>query len=107
MRDGENTLRIMESGDVWFDAVMLRGLIALYRADGDGRYVSAVRATLDTAGPPGRDAAGLFGMFRPRYHRADDPGGGTRRGRRTAKRRWLLTQAAYAEMSARMAKVDL
>ena len=107
VRDGENTLHIMESGDVWFDAVMLRGLIALYRADGDGRYVSAVRATLDYAWRNGRDADGLFGKFLSRDDSADDKGGGNRRGRRKAKRRWLLTQAAYAEMSARMAKVDL
>ena len=86
---------------------MLRGLIALYRADGDGRYVSAVRATLDYAWRNGRDADGLFGKFLSRDDSADDKGGSTRRGRRTANRRWLLTQAAYAEMSARMAKVDL
>ena len=103
--DDGQTIRIMESGDVWFDAVMLRGLIALYRADGDGRYVEAVRATLDYAWRNGRDADGLFGKFLSRDDSADDKE--DRGERRKTKRRWLLTQAAYAEMSARMAKVDL
>ncbi len=103
VRDGEDTIRIMESGDVWFDAVMLRGLIALYRADGDSRYVEAVRTTLDYAWRNGRDDDGLFGKFLSRNDSDDKEG----RGRRKPKRRWLLTQAAYAEMSARMAKVDL
>lgn len=92
--DGGQGIRIMESGDVWFDAVMLRGFIALYRADGDAQYVRDVRATLDYAWRNGRDRDGLFG--KRLSHR--DTG---------EERRWLLTQAAYAEMSARMAKVDL
>ncbi len=101
--DDGQPIRIMESGDVWFDAVMLRGLIALYRADGDSQYVGAVRATLDYAWRNGRNDSGLFGKFLSR--RPDVQGDGHRR--RKAPRSWLLTQAAYAEMSARMAKVDL
>ena len=106
VEDGERTIRLMESGDVWFDAVMLRGLIALYRADGDSQYVGAVRATLDYAWRNGRNDNGLFGKFLSRRNDARGDGDGQRR-RRKAPRSWLLTQAAYAEMSARMAKVDL
>lgn len=93
VQDGEQQIRIMESGDVWFDAVMLRGLIALYRIDGEAEYLDAVSRTLDYAWRNGRDKDGLFGKYLSKQD--ENP------------RRWLLTQAAYAEMSARMAKVDL
>lgn len=83
----------MESGDVaWFDAVMLRGLIALYRIDGEAEYLDAVSRTLDYAWRNGRDKDGLFGKYLSRTGR--EP------------RRWLLTQAAYAGMSL-LCKVDL
>lgn len=93
LQDGDRQIRIMESGDVWFDAVMLRGLIALYRIDGEADYLTAVRHTLDYAWRNGRDSDGLFGKYLSKQD--ENP------------RRWLLTQAAYAEMSARMAKVDI
>lgn len=93
VKDGDREIRIMESGDVWFDAVMLRGLIALYRIDGNAEYLTSVRHTLDYAWRNGRDKDGLFG----KYLSSQDEN----------PRRWLLTQAAYAEMSARMAKVDI
>lgn len=94
MQDGEREIRMMESGDVWFDAVMLRGLIALYGEDGNDTYLRAVDASLDYAWRMGRDEHGLFGKYLS--HRREED-----------KRSWLLTQAAYAEMSARMAKVNL
>ena len=77
-----------------FDAVMLRGLIALYGQDGDDKYLRAVNASLDYAWRMGRDESGLFGKYLS--HRREED-----------KRSWLLTQAAYAEMSARMAKIYL
>ena len=94
MKDGEQEFRMMESGDVWFDAVMLRGLIALYEQDENDKYLQAVNRSLDYAWRMGRDEHGLFGKFLS--HRREED-----------KRSWLLTQAAYAEMSARMAKVNL
>lgn len=94
LADGEQQIRMMDSGDVWFDAVMLRGLIALYGRDGNDIYLRAVNASLDYAWREGRDENGLFGKFLS--HRREED-----------KRSWLLTQAAYAEMSARMAKVNL
>lgn len=94
LQDGEQQIRMMDSGDVWFDAVMLRGLIALYGRDGNDTYLRAVNASLDYAWREGRDENGLFGKFLS--HRREED-----------KRSWLLTQAAYAEMSARMAKVNL
>ncbi|MBQ5898965.1 MAG: alpha-1,6-mannanase, partial [Alistipes sp.] len=94
MKDGEQEFRMMESGDVWFDAVMLRGLIALYEQDENDTYLQAVNRSLDYAWRMGRDEHGLFGKFLS--HRREED-----------KRSWLLTQAAYAEMSARMAKVNL
>ena len=94
VQDCEQEIRMMDSGDVWFDAVMLRGLIALYGEDGDDKYLRAVNTSLDYAWRMGRDENGLFGKFLS-HRRVED------------ERSWLLTQAAYAEMSARMAKVNL
>lgn len=94
LQDGEQQIRMMESGDVWFDAVMLRGFIALYGEDGNDEYLRAVDTSLDYAWRMGRDEHGLFGKFLS--HRREED-----------RRSWLLTQAAYAEMSARMANVDL
>lgn len=94
MQDGEQEIRMMDSGDVWFDAVMLRGLIALYEQDGNDIYLQAVNQSLDYAWRMGRDEHGLFGKFLS--HRREED-----------KRSWLLTQAAYVEMSARMAKINL
>lgn len=83
---------ILESGDVWFDAVLLRGLIELYEIDGDSKYIDAVDHTLRYAWKHGRDENGLFGKYLS-HQQEGKP------------KRWLLTQAAYVEMSARMASL--
>ncbi|MBR5877679.1 MAG: glycoside hydrolase family 88 protein [Alistipes sp.] len=83
---------ILESGDIWFDAVLLRGLIELYQIDGNAKYIDAVDHTLSYAWENGRDEQGLFGKFLSHQEEGKP-------------KRWLLNQAAYAEMSARMAIV--
>ena len=84
---------ILESGDVWFDAVLLRGFLALWRADKDGAYLSAYDDTLNYAWYVGRDENGLFGKYLS--HREEGE-----------TKSWLLTQAAYVEMAARMSAVS-
>lgn len=86
----EESLYIVESGDVWFDAVLLRGYLALWRADGQDAYISSYDDTLNYAWYVGRDENGLFGKYLS--HRQEGE-----------TKSWLLTQAAYVEMAARLA----
>ena len=81
---------ILESGDVWFDAVLLRGLLALWRVEGSDSLLIPYDDTLNYAWYMGRDKNGLFGKYLS--HRDEGE-----------QKSWLLTQAAYVEMSARLA----
>lgn len=92
--DAGDTLDIVESGDVWFDAVLMRGFLALWRADGQDVYLSAFNDTLNYAWYMGRDENGLFGKYLT--HRQENE-----------TKSWLLTQAAYVEMAARLSTVEL
>lgn len=89
-KPGGGSVRILRRDKVWFDAVMLRGFIELYREDGRVTYLNAFRETLDHAWSHSRDGQGFLADWSGR-----DRGG----------RKWLLTQAALAEMFARMAAV--
>lgn len=83
------SFRILKAGNTWFNAVMVRGLIELYKADGNRTYIDAVRKSLDTAWEKSRTEEGLFN---------DDCS-----VRKTNETKWLLVQGAMAEMYARMA----
>lgn len=83
-------INIVESGDVWFDAVLLRGYIALWRVYRDNIFLASFSDTLNFAWWMGRDENGLFGKYLS--HREEGE-----------KKSWLLTQAAFVEMSARLA----
>lgn len=85
------SFRIINSGNVWFTAVMLRGFIELYRIDGKRCYLDDFQKSLDYAWEHARDGAGLL---------ENDWSGGKK-----DDRKWLLTEAAYVEMFARMASV--
>lgn len=87
---GEGTVRILRGDNLWFDAVMLRGMIELYREDGDDTYINAYRESLDYAWKHARDAQGFVADWS---------------GRGRDNRKWLLSQAALAEMFARLAAV--
>lgn len=84
------TVRILRGDNIWFDAVMLRGVIELYREDGDDSCLEAFRQSLDYAWEHARDPQGFVADWS---------------GRGRDKRKWLLSQAALAEMFARMAAV--
>ena len=83
------SFRILKAGNTWFYSVLVRGLIELYKADGNRTYIDAVRKSLDTAWEKSRTEEGLFN---------DDCS-----GRKTNETKWLLVQGAMAEMYARMA----
>ena len=91
--EGGATFRIIDKGNVWFSAVMVRGLAELYAIDGNAAYVTDVQRSLDYAWNHARDAAGLF---------ETDFTGADKQAEK-----WLLTQGAMAEMYGRMARVDL
>lgn len=85
--------RVLNRGDVWFTAIMVRGFIELYGVDRDSRYVDAIQENLDCAWHNGmREENGLFN---------DDWTGQSRNDSK-----WLLTQFAMAEMYARMALIN-
>jgi uncharacterized protein YyaL (SSP411 family) len=78
----------------WFNAVLLRGYLALHALDGDATYLAAMRASLAHAWEHARDADGLF---------ASDWSGRTGRGGPDSS---LLDQGAMVELYARMARFD-
>ena len=89
-KDGKE-FRILKKDNVWFHAVMVRGLVELYHMDGNAEYVNDVRKTLEHAWQEARTSQGLFPTDLS--------------GEREDKRFWLLTQAAMAEMFARMSGI--
>ncbi|WP_337771318.1 glycoside hydrolase family 76 protein [Alistipes sp.] len=89
-KPGGGSVRILRRDKIWFDAVMLRGFIELYREDGRDAGLNAFRETLDHAWSHARDTRGLLADWS---------------GRGREGRKWLLSQAALAEMLARMASV--
>src|SRR5690606_5896841 len=84
--NGES-FRLLKRSNNWFIAVMMRGYVELYRADGNVRYLNAFRANLDYAWSHARDSDGLFGKT---WNSVDE-----------GSRKWLLDQAALVEMYAR------
>ncbi len=89
-KPGGGSVRILRRDKIWFDAVMLRGFIELSREDGRQTGLDAFRQTLDHAWTCSRDCRGLLADWS---------------GRGREGRKWLLSQAALAEMFARMADV--
>lgn len=88
--DKEEEIYIVESGDVWFDAVMMRGFLALWRVNQTNMLLEVFDDTLNYAWYMGRDENGLFGKYLTARQEGEE-------------KSWLLTQAAYVEMSARLA----
>lgn len=88
---GEN-FRLLKKGNIWFTAVMLRGFVELYNIDNERIYLDAFSKNLDYAWEHMRDANGLFNTDWS--------------GDAVDESKWLLTQAAMAEMYARVAAVE-
>lgn len=82
--------RILKRNNIWFAAVLLRGYEALYEVTRDPRYVQIYVRSLNYAWEHARSAQGLL---------ADDV-----TGLHPQAHYWILTQAAYIEMLARLAK---
>jgi hypothetical protein len=80
---------MLKNGNVWFNAVMLRGFAELYHIDANKKYINAFRKTLDCAWECAREENGLFNQDIT--------------GKKKDRNNWLLTQAAMVEMYARIA----
>jgi uncharacterized protein YyaL (SSP411 family) len=87
----EGIVRRLKNGNVWFNAVMMRGFVELYHIDGNTKYLDAFRKSLDYSWEHTKTENGLFN---PDTNR-----------RRKNKSAMLLTQAAMVEMYARIAEV--
>lgn len=85
---GEN-LRLIRNGDIWFTAVMLRGFAELYTVDKDPVYIDLFSKSLDYGWESMRDDKGLYNTDWS--------------GKKKDEKKWLLTQAAFVEMQARIA----
>jgi len=87
------SFKLLNKGNVWFTAVMLRGYIELYNIDKDNEYINAFRKNLDYAWKHMRDKkSGLFNS---------DWSGETK-----DHSKWLLTQLAMVEMYSRISKLN-
>lgn len=87
--EGGGSLRMLKKGDVWDYAVMLRGFVELGRVTGERKFLDSFVESVNHAWTHARDEEGLF---------SSDLSGETQDARK-----WLLTQAAMAEMYARLA----
>lgn len=83
------TFKILKNEDIWFIAVMLRGYTELYSIDKNDLYINAFGENLDFAWENMRKDNGLFNKDWT--------------GKTKDNFNWLLTQAAMAEMYARIA----
>jgi len=91
-RDGKSR-KLLKRSNNWFIAVMLRGYVELFGIDGNRSYLEAFRESLDYAWEHARSQEGLFGQ---EWKGA---------GQKSKPLKWLLDQAAMAEMYARIAGV--
>lgn len=84
------SFRILDDGHTWFQAIMFRGFVELYKLDGNRTYVDAVQKTMDHAWQSSaRNSNGLFN--------SDFRGG-------TTETNWdVLHEGACLEMIARIA----
>lgn len=87
-----DSFRLINRGNIWFTAIMMRGYIELYKLDKDRTYVQDFKKSLDHAWVYMRDKDGLFGNDWSGEKKDDS--------------KWLLTQFAMAEMYARISKID-
>ena len=80
--------RLLKNSDIWFIAVMMRGFVELYQVDRNPVYLQSFKDNLDYAWENLKDENGLF------YK--------DWKGERKNNKKWLLDQAAMAEMNARL-----
>jgi len=85
-----STAPLLKGGMMWFDAVMVRGFIELYRIDHQPLYLKACKASVTTAWNRARSDQGLFSGHYNRMQPVCT----------------LLNQAAMVEMYARLSTIE-
>jgi len=89
----EKSFKLLNKGNIWFTAVMLRGYIELYKVDKDDEYINAYRKNLEYAWKHMRDKGS--GLFNSDWS-----------GKKKDHSKWLMTQFAMVEMYARISKLN-
>ncbi|MFT4072154.1 MAG: glycoside hydrolase family 76 protein [Dysgonamonadaceae bacterium] len=84
--------RILNDGNIWFAGIMLRGYIELYHINKEDTYIKAYCSNLSSAWNQMRDQNGLFNTDWNK--------------KKEDSTKWLLTQAAFVEMYARLAELS-
>ncbi len=49
LEEKENNLQFLQSTTLWFDLVLCRGYLELYKADGNGKYLDKIQESIDYA----------------------------------------------------------
>lgn len=88
---GGDNFMLLKKGDIWFTAVMFRGFVELYKLDKNSVYLDAFQQNLAYAWTHAREENGLFNTDWS--------------GQQMDDKKWLLTQAAFVEMYARVSTV--
>ena len=87
--DKGESIKLIRNGDIWFTAVMLRGFTELYSVDKNQFFIDLFSKSLDHGWKVMRDEKGLYNTDWS--------------GEKKDDKKWLLTQAAFVEMQARIA----
>lgn len=90
-KDSGKSLKILQTSNNWFIAVMMRGYVELYHVDKNKLYIDAFQKNLDHAWKHMRESNGLFNKDWS--------------GSKQEKSKWVLDQFAIVEMYSKMAQV--
>jgi rhamnogalacturonyl hydrolase YesR len=88
--EGKGTKLFKNTGN-WFNAILLRGYVELYRLDGNSRYLSIFRDNMDQLWDHVRDKNGLFSK--------------DWKGQIDDQYKWLLDQASLVEIWATLSEI--
>ena len=87
-----NQIRLFKNTGNWFNAILLRGYVDLYRMDKNKEYINIFEDNLDQLWNHTRDKNGLFSK--------------DWKGEKDDEYKWLLDQASLVEMWATMAELE-
>ena len=90
-KDSGKSLKILQTSNNWFIAVMMRGYVELYHVDKNKLYLDAFQKNLDHAWEHMRESNGLFNKDWS--------------GTKHEKSKWVLDQFAIVEMYSKMAQI--
>lgn len=86
-------IRLFKNTGNWFNAILFRGYVELYRLDGNAQYINLFRDNMDQLWYHTRDKNGLFSK--------------DWKGQEDDKYKWLLDQASLVEIWATLAELKI